>query len=309
MKTNFTQSELCFLIKTSNNLNLSTQSYEYTKELLELKKKSNNSNNISANLSKEEQILFENSINCYFNTFKESWKNLIDYLNTINISSTSLDNSNSNIQHNNNKSSNNSNNTTINSYYKYVTKEGIEKEIKNTEGIISEKCMEIVDMLDLLSINEENSSSEENNTNTTTRGVMFYDKMKADYYKNYSEVLNEGTEFTTFIDEAKKSYQKCYEASSRLSPVDSLTLSIALNYSIFESSILDNTNRAYIIANKALEEAKSSKDTKDNKEMGNNDNNNINNSSSNIIEPESLDIIKKLEQNILIWKTELFDAV
>jgi hypothetical protein len=118
--------------------------------------------------------------------------------------------------------------------------------------------------------------------------TIFYKKLKADYLRYYAEVANQD-EFNVVVDKCQDLYEKTYELCKSLDqPYNALTLSVALNYSVFAYFIVDDTKKAYEIADRAYKAA-------------------INKISEN--KNSEIDVlIKNIEDNLTIWKIELFDA-
>ena len=118
--------------------------------------------------------------------------------------------------------------------------------------------------------------------------TIFYNKLKADFLRYYAEVANQD-EFNIVVDKCQDLYEKTYDMCKLLEqPYNALILSVALNYSVFAYFIIDDTKRAYEIADKAYKAA-------------------INKISEN--KNSEIDvIIKNIEDNLTIWKIELFDS-
>lgn len=118
--------------------------------------------------------------------------------------------------------------------------------------------------------------------------VIFYKKLKADYLRYYAEVANQD-EFNIIVDKCQDLYERTYEMCKQLDqPYNPLALSVALNYSVFAYFIVDDTKKAYEIADRAYKAAVNK--ISDNK-----------NSEVDVL-------IKNIEDNLTIWKIELFDA-
>jgi hypothetical protein len=155
----------------------------------------------------------------------------------------------------------------------------IEEQMVNLEKSIKDFCTEMGNLIDkfLEKVPENDKYS-----------LIFYQKLKADYFRYYAEVASQ-EEFNHVVDKCQDLYEKTYEMSNKeLQTSHALTLSVALNYSVFAYFIVDDTKKAYEIADKAYRNA--SKITQDNKS------------------PEIDMLIKNIEDNLTIWKIELFDA-
>ena len=162
----------------------------------------------------------------------------------------------------------------------YIPREIIESHILILENEIKDFCREIDEYLNRFLENSNPEDYEE---------IIFFKKLKADYFRYYSEVSDEN-EFTIYVelcqDLYKEAYEKCQE---KLDPFNTLTLSVALNYSIFAYFILDDTKKAFDIADKATKAA----DKKKNMDQE---------------DKEYKLLYKSLEENLTIWKIELFDV-
>jgi hypothetical protein len=184
-----------------------------------------------------------------FNFYRNGWKNLLDF-------------EQSDIENN------------------LMPKDMITNHIQVLEDSIRNFCMEMESTVEnlLSNIKQEDIISQ-----------IFYKKLKADYLRYYSEVATE-LEFSQFVDTCQEIYEEILQKSKEnLDPHNPLTLSVALNYSVFCYFILDNSDLAYKIADSAYKAAmlKFNVDQK-------------------IPEVESL--IKSLEENLTIWKVESFDV-
>lgn len=163
-----------------------------------------------------------------------------------------------------------------------LPREIIEKYIMQYEYDIKKYCQEIDQFLEgLLQNSNENDFHE----------IIFYKKLRADYLRYFSEVSNQD-EFSNCVEVCEESYRIAYDmCKEKLTPHDTLTLSLALNYSIFAYFILDDTKKAFDIADNATKEA-----DKSSYKLNNYD------------DKEYKMIYKDLEENLTIWKIELFDV-
>ena len=163
-----------------------------------------------------------------------------------------------------------------------LPREIIENHIIQYENEIKQFCKEIDEYLDNLLQNSSQSDFHE---------IIFYKKLRADYLRYYSEVSNQD-EFSNCVEVCEESYRTTYElCQEKLNPHDTLTLSLALNYSIFAYFILDDTKKAFDIADKATKAADKSSYKLDNYD-----------------DKEYKMLYKDLEENLTIWKIELFDV-
>lgn len=200
-------------------------------------------------LNEEQRNLFMRSAKSKFNFFRNAWKNLLDYEQSeAEVSST-------------------------------IPKELIDKHLLMLEKSIREFCLSMDTIVEKLL---ENISENDKNA------YIFYKKLKADYLRYLSEVANE-QEFLQFAENCRDIYQEAYnKCGEYLEPNSALTLSVALNYSLFTYFILDDIKKAFNIADKAYKQAM------------------IKLTDQKIPEVESL--IKNIEENLTIWKIELFDT-
>jgi len=124
-------------------------------------------------------------------------------------------------------------------------------------------------------------------TNDVTAEI-FYKKLKADYFRYYAEV-SEGLEFKEFVDLARENYQTAYEKCLNiLEPQNPLTLSVALNYSVFLYFLMDELKLACDISEIIYRQAII----------------NLNPEERN----HEVDLlIKSIEENLTLWKIEAID--
>ena len=161
-----------------------------------------------------------------------------------------------------------------------LPREIIEKYIMQYELDIKKFCQEIDQFLENLLLNSDENDDHE---------IIFYKKLRADYLRYFSEVSNQD-EFANCVEICEETYANTYElCEKKLAANDTLTLSVALNYSIFAYFILDDTKKAFCIADNATKRA-------DNCKLNNFD------------DKEYKMIYKDLEENLTIWKIELFDV-
>lgn len=157
-----------------------------------------------------------------------------------------------------------------------IPKKMVESEMQKLENEIKKFCTHIVEVVDKF----------EKNVEDDIPATIFYKKLKADYLRYYSEVSNE-SEFREYVDKCEVNYKEAYDKClSYLEPHNPLTLSVALNYSVFAYFILDDTKRAFNIADNIYRQAI----LKLNTEHKN---------------PEVEALIKSIEENLTIWKIEL----
>ena len=121
--------------------------------------------------------------------------------------------------------------------------------------------------------------------------IIFYKKLRADYLRYFSKISSQD-EFANIVETCEESYRKTYIlCQEKLNSNDKLTLSVALNYSIFAYFILDDTKKAFDIADRATKAADKNGMKNDNQD-----------------DKEYKMLYKSLEENLTIWKIELFDV-
>jgi 14-3-3 protein epsilon len=85
--------------------------------------------------------------------------------------------------------------------------------------------------------------------------VVFYQKMKADYYRYIAE-YSEGDNKKKAADEADASYGEAHAAAEKgLAVTHPIRLGLALNYSVFKYEVLNQTEKACEMARSAFENA------------------------------------------------------
>lgn len=137
-------------------------------------------------------------------------------------------------------------------------REKIEKELKDI-------CQEVLNLLDkFLIVNSETEkkreeADESNNSSKGTESLVFYLKMKGDYYRYLAEVKSEDAETTT--GPAKDAYVKATEAASTLPSTHPIRLGLALNFSVFYYEILNKPNEACDLAKDAFDKSIAELDT------------------------------------------------
>jgi 14-3-3 protein epsilon len=163
-----------------------------------------------------------------------------------------------------------------------IPRESIEAHILKLENEIKLFCRDLDETLNNLLKNSDQNDFHE---------IIFYKKLRADYLRYFSEVSNQD-EFANIVEVCEESYKEAYLLTQeKLSSHDTLTLSVALNYSIFAYFILDDTKKAFDIADKATKAADKNMNKIDNQD-----------------DKEYKMLYKSLEENLTIWKIELFDV-
>jgi len=87
--------------------------------------------------------------------------------------------------------------------------------------------------------------------------LVFYLKMKGDYYRYLAEVKTEGggDVVSEITEKSEEAYNKAYEESKILPPTHPIRLGLALNFSVFYYEIKNNPDEACKLAKKAFDDA------------------------------------------------------
>lgn len=101
-------------------------------------------------------------------------------------------------------------------------KEKIENELR---GI----CQDVLDLLDNHLLTNQQNDAE---------AIVFYQKMKGDYYRYLGEFLK-GADQKEVIEKALESYKKATEEAGKLMTTHPIRLGLALNFSVFYYEILN----------------------------------------------------------------------
>merc|ERR1712232_1219991 len=90
---------------------------------------------------------------------------------------------------------------------------------------------------------------------TTGELKVFYQKMKADYYRYIAE-FRDGDEKTKSAENARLAYQDASTVAEKdLAVTHPIRLGLALNYSVFQYEVLGNPDEACKMARTAFEDA------------------------------------------------------
>lgn len=123
-------------------------------------------------------------------------------------------------------------------------------------------CNEVLELLDQYLIKNSMSEKERDppvspDNSPSPKGLeslVFYLKMKGDYYRYLAEVKTEGggDEIT---EKSESAYNEAYEESKILPPTHPIRLGLALNFSVFYYEIKNNPDEACKLAKKAFDDA------------------------------------------------------
>ncbi|CAI2377696.1 unnamed protein product [Moneuplotes crassus] len=115
---------------------------------------------------------------------------------------------------------------------------------------------------------------------------VFYLKMIGDYYRYTAESAT-GDQLAAVTENALKYYDEATKAGENLKPYNSTKLGLALNFSVFHYELKNDSSKACLIAEEALNGAKEKIDDMDNEEAR-----------------DALSIIELLKENLDLWKEE-----
>merc|ERR1711879_941959 len=123
---------------------------------------------------------------------------------------------------------------------------GFAKEYRGkVEGELQKICDTIIGLLDTNLISKS----------STGESKVFYQKMKADYYRYIAE-FTEGAAKSTASESARAAYEEAAKvAATDLAVTHPIRLGLALNYSVFQYEVLNNQEEACKMARTAFEDA------------------------------------------------------
>ena len=123
---------------------------------------------------------------------------------------------------------------------------------------------------------------------TDDEAKVFYNKMKADYFRYIAENI-EGDSKKTFSDSSLKSYEEASDTAKNLPITNPIRLGLALNFSVFHYEVLNNQDLACKIAKDTLDQA--------NKDMAGVDMDDDENK-------DAQSILSLLSENLNMWTNE-----
>merc|ERR1712060_417122 len=116
---------------------------------------------------------------------------------------------------------------------------------KKVESELDDICKKILSVLDDCLIGKA----------TTGESKVFYQKMKADYYRYIAEYTT-GEDKDKASEDARKSYEEAFSVAQKdLAVTHPIRLGLALNYSVFQYEVLANPDDACKMARTAFEDA------------------------------------------------------
>merc|ERR1712045_484081 len=90
---------------------------------------------------------------------------------------------------------------------------------------------------------------------STGESKVFYQKMKADYYRYIAE-FTDGDKKSSAAEKARQAYQDAQDVAEKdLAVTHPIRLGLALNYSVFQYEVLSNPEEACKMARSAFEDA------------------------------------------------------
>jgi len=153
-------------------------------------------------------------------------------------------------------------------------KEKIENELR---GI----CQDVLDLLDNNLISNPSNDAE---------AIVFYQKMKGDYYRYLGEFLK-GADQKEVIEKALESYKKATEEASKLMTTHPIRLGLALNFSVFYYEILNQADVACKLAKSAFDAAISDLESLEEEQYR-----------------DSATIMQLLRDNLTLWTSDLVEG-
>ena len=117
--------------------------------------------------------------------------------------------------------------------------------------------------------------------------LVFFHKMKADYFRYMAEVSS-GTKLDNIKIEALEIYKKANEEAESLSISHPIKLGLALNYSVFHFEIMDEPKKACALAKEVFDKAINEIDDVEESQY-----------------KDSAMILQLLRDNITLWNTQL----
>jgi len=123
-------------------------------------------------------------------------------------------------------------------------------------------CTEVLELLDHYLIPNSETEKKKDppippDSQSSPKGLeslVFYLKMKGDYYRYLAEVKSEGAG-EDITDKSEAAYNQAYEESKVLPPTHPIRLGLALNFSVFYYEIKNKPEKACDLAKKAFDDA------------------------------------------------------
>mmetsp|Transcript_8557 Transcript_8557/g.20305 ORF Transcript_8557/g.20305 Transcript_8557/m.20305 type:complete len:153 (-) Transcript_8557:108-566(-) len=118
--------------------------------------------------------------------------------------------------------------------------------------LLNNICMDILTLLDNSLIKSD----------LPAEPAVFYQKMKADYYRYLAEFAN-GNHKVEHANNAQSAYKEATDKAAGLAPTHPIRLGLALNYSVFLYEVQGNQQEACSLAKQAFDDAIAELDTLD----------------------------------------------
>ena len=144
------------------------------------------------------------------------------------------------------------------------------------EDELNSICKDILEVLDRSLIKED----------LQPEPMVFYQKMKADYYRYLAEFA-EGDKKQEDAKNANDSYKAATDKASQLAPTHPIRLGLALNYSVFLYEVQGDQTQACTLAKQAFDDAIAELDTLDEESY-----------------KDSTLIMQLLRDNLTLWTSE-----
>lgn len=124
----------------------------------------------------------------------------------------------------------------------------VKKYKEEIETELQERCEEVLSLIDDHLLNTVRG------VENCDEGLVFYLKMKGDYYRYLVEVTT-GDKRKALADKSKDAYVAATEAAHTLAATHPIKLGLALNFSVFHYEIKNNGKEACILAKEAFDKA------------------------------------------------------
>jgi 14-3-3 protein epsilon len=117
------------------------------------------------------------------------------------------------------------------------------------EEELNKICQDILDLLDKTLIEKASNTGA-----GTPEAVVFYQKMKADYYRYLAEFATGATK-SDHAGKAEEAYKTATDKAGELAPTHPIRLGLALNFSVFLYEVQSKSDDACSLAKQAFDDA------------------------------------------------------
>jgi len=142
---------------------------------------------------------------------------------------------------------------------KAANKEALAKKYRaKIETELKDVCNEVLELLDKYLVASARKSLEEETgeSKSQAESVVFYLKMKGDYYRYLAEVASTDEDRQAVVGSANEAYSEAVKVSNDyLKSTNPIRLGLALNYSVFHYEIQSDPSKACDLAKKAFDNA------------------------------------------------------